>query len=288
MTIAITHPFVSAKGDGTDATLVRPSNWNAAHSTSMASGNLIGRQTAGAGAFEEIALSAFVAAALGSADAATFLAALGIGAFTTGDTKASINPTAAAGWVTYAGTGTIGDATSGGTIRANADCSALYQLIWNQISSPSANAFCPVTGGLGANAAADFAAHKAIGLPWFSGRSIIGAGAGGMLTTRLVGQYLGEETHVLSIAELATHYHSAGIYDPTHTHSHNLEAQNSSSATGGGSFPCSASVAGTITAAATGVRVNSSNGLDTTYSTGSSTAHNNMQPSIPLWIHVKL
>jgi hypothetical protein len=28
----ITHPFVSAKADGSDATLVRPSNWNADHS----------------------------------------------------------------------------------------------------------------------------------------------------------------------------------------------------------------------------------------------------------------
>ena len=30
--MAITHAFVSAKGDGADATVVRPSDWNAAHS----------------------------------------------------------------------------------------------------------------------------------------------------------------------------------------------------------------------------------------------------------------
>jgi len=29
--VAVTHLFVSAKADGADATLVRPSNWNAAH-----------------------------------------------------------------------------------------------------------------------------------------------------------------------------------------------------------------------------------------------------------------
>lgn len=31
MTILITHPFVSAKPDGTDASLIQPSNWNADH-----------------------------------------------------------------------------------------------------------------------------------------------------------------------------------------------------------------------------------------------------------------
>src|SRR6516164_8583136 len=29
--LSITHSFVSAKADGTDTTVVRPSNWNAAH-----------------------------------------------------------------------------------------------------------------------------------------------------------------------------------------------------------------------------------------------------------------
>lgn len=29
--MAVTHPFVSAKADDADATLVRPSDWNAAH-----------------------------------------------------------------------------------------------------------------------------------------------------------------------------------------------------------------------------------------------------------------
>lgn len=31
----VTHTFVSAKADGGDATLVRPSNWNAAHVTAF-------------------------------------------------------------------------------------------------------------------------------------------------------------------------------------------------------------------------------------------------------------
>lgn len=70
MAITITHAFVSAKADGGDATLVKPSDWNAAEVTSMATGKLLGRTTAAAGVFEEITPSAdltFTAGALGIA-----------------------------------------------------------------------------------------------------------------------------------------------------------------------------------------------------------------------------
>lgn len=56
MTIAITHSFVSALADGADATVVRPSNWNAGLVTSMATNKLLGRATAATGVFEEITL----------------------------------------------------------------------------------------------------------------------------------------------------------------------------------------------------------------------------------------
>ena len=68
---------------------------------------------------------------------------------------------APAGFVLLAGK-TIGDASSGATARANADCVNLFTLLWNI----TANAQCPVTpGGHGASAAADWAAHKALKLP---------------------------------------------------------------------------------------------------------------------------
>ena len=54
MALSITHAFVSSKSDGPDATLVRPSNWNAALVTSMATAKILGRATAGAGAVEEL------------------------------------------------------------------------------------------------------------------------------------------------------------------------------------------------------------------------------------------
>lgn len=68
MTITISHSFVSGKADGGDATLVKPSDWNAAEVTSMATGKLLGRTTAGTGAFEEITPSSdltFTAGVLG-------------------------------------------------------------------------------------------------------------------------------------------------------------------------------------------------------------------------------
>lgn len=54
MTISITHPFVSAKVDGTDPTVVQPSNWNESHVINMASGTLIGRSSAGIGPAQEL------------------------------------------------------------------------------------------------------------------------------------------------------------------------------------------------------------------------------------------
>ncbi len=58
----VKHVFTSAASDGADATLVRPSNWNADHTfTVAATARLLGRATAGAGAVEEIALGAGLA-----------------------------------------------------------------------------------------------------------------------------------------------------------------------------------------------------------------------------------
>jgi hypothetical protein len=58
MAISLKHAFNSPKADGTDSTLVQPSNWNAEHTLTMGTGVLAGRTTAGTGAVEEIAVSA--------------------------------------------------------------------------------------------------------------------------------------------------------------------------------------------------------------------------------------
>ena len=133
-----------------------------------------------------IATTAFVQQSVGAAQ---------IG-FSTGDAKLTFKSVADGGWVMM-NDGTIGDASSGGTTRAGADCRALFILFWDSIP----DTYAPVVGGRGANSSADWSAHKAITLPRALGRAIAIAGNGASLSGRAVGQYLGEEDHVLIPAE---------------------------------------------------------------------------------------
>ena len=60
MPISLLHAFHSPKTDGTDVTLVKPSNWNEEHALLMDEGNVIGRPAgAGPGPAQEIPLSSF-------------------------------------------------------------------------------------------------------------------------------------------------------------------------------------------------------------------------------------
>lgn len=79
MTITINHKFRSQKPDGTDASVMRPSNWNEAHNITMAAGRLMGRITAGEGQVEEITLGAGLSFANGAlvASASTDAVTLG-------------------------------------------------------------------------------------------------------------------------------------------------------------------------------------------------------------------
>ena len=109
----------------------------------------------------------------------------------TGDYRISSRATTAlSGWVKV-DDGSIGNASSGGTTRANDDTEALFTHLWNTFS----NSLCPVSGGRGANAAADFAADKTITLSAMLGRSLVVAGAGSGLTSRTLGDKAGTETH---------------------------------------------------------------------------------------------
>ena len=290
MTIQIKHAFTSAKGDGGDATLVRPSDWNAAHTTSMATGNILGRMTAGAGSFEELPTTAYMVAALAAADKAALIAALGIGVFDTGDIKFSADPAAAAGWIAYSGEGTISKAAAGGTVRANEDCLELWKILYVNIT----DAFCPVSGGrTGSDATSatnDFNAGKTMGLPRFAGRAVIGAGTGSTLTARAAGAYGGTETHTLSTAELASHQHDVFLKDPGHFHP-NSNASNNSTSTDGGGYAAAFTTSINTGSATTGITIGSVNGVandNKTAAAGSGAAHNNMQPHVAMWVKVKL
>jgi hypothetical protein len=122
--------------------------------------------------------------------------------FDTGDAKITMRTVAVPGWI-MVNDGTIGDATSGATTRANADCQALYTMVWNNVI----DAWAPVTGGRGASAAADWAAHKPIALPKQLGRALAVAGAGAGLTARALGETHGAEAVQLTEPQLPKHKH---------------------------------------------------------------------------------
>lgn len=281
MTIQIKHAFTSAKGDGGDATLVRPSNWNATHTTSMATGNILGRMTAGAGSFEELPTTAYMVAALAAADKAALIAALGIGVFDTGDIKFSADPAAAAGWIAYNGEGTISNAAAGGTVRANADCLELWKILYVNIT----DTFCPVSGGrTGSDATSatnDFNAGKTMGLPRFSGRAIIGAGTGSTLTARAAGAYGGAENATLVTANLPP-YTPAGTVATTVTPSQNvLQNVGGNSITPPGSLQFVQTNATVTTFPAVSTFTGTAQG-------GTSTPVSLMQPHVAMWVKVKL
>src|SRR6185312_4613907 len=87
----------------------------------------------------------------------------------TGDVKFRLENTTISGWVRLNGR-TIGSASSGASERANADTQALFIYAWNTYS----DAICPVLGGRGGSALADFNANKQITLLDARGSSIFG------------------------------------------------------------------------------------------------------------------
>lgn len=198
---------------------------------------------------------------------------------TTGDVKLTLKTTADTGWV-MCNDGTIGPAGSGATTRANADCQALYTLLWTNVS----NTHAPVTGGRGASAAADWAANKPIALTRMLGRALALAGTGSGLSARTLGQTIGAETHQLAVAEMPSHNH--GISDPGHQHTDQFWVMANFD-TSGGVNPVGADsgaggfLGGNITSdsAVTGIAVQSN---------GGGGAHNNMQPTAFVNAMVKL
>ena len=118
----------------------------------------------------------------------------------TGVTAPYIGTTAPAKWVIAQG-GTIGNGSSGGTARANADTEDLFTLLWDSM----ADAQAPVSTGRGASAAADFAANKTITLPNMQGKMAVGTGGTAPATH---GDNGGAESVTLTQAETPVKAHS--------------------------------------------------------------------------------
>jgi len=108
-------------------------------------------------------------------------------------------------------------------------------------------------------------------LPDCRGRVLGTIGAGVGLTSRSLGAVVGEETHTMTVAEIATHSHT--ITDPGHTHGYtnNTNDQGVHTVTTQDSAADNADLSATTASATTGITVNN---------TGSSTPFNVMQPTI--------
>jgi hypothetical protein len=221
-------------------------------------------QTAG-DSTTNVATTAFVTSAVSTAVAGIS------GLFTGFGPVPYVGSTAPAGWVLASGK-TIGDASSGGTERANADTSALFTLLWNTYAQSE----LPIqtsTGSAstrGASAAADYAAHKRMPLLDLRGRTVagldnIGGTTAGRITSGGSG-IVGTAVGASGGTETAT--------APLPAHNHTIATD---SAGGGG-------------AADSILRGNDSLGVPLpTTSTGSGAGvHQNTQPTIMLYMIIKL
>lgn len=145
-------------------------------------------------------------------------------AVSTGDFKWRPTQETLPGWIKANGT-TIGNAASSASQLASASAANLFAWHWTNFS----NSQCPVSGGRGGSAAADFAAGKTIAVLPLQGTTMKGMDTmGGSPTTLLTGvpavsgnattagSVLGENLHALILAENGPHNHA--ITDPGHTH----------------------------------------------------------------------
>lgn len=184
----------------------------------------------------------------------------------------------------------VGNALSNATSRANADTYWLFVNLWNNCS------YCIMRNSSGVqvfargpNANSDWNANNSLQVPEMTGATLVGSATiGSISTSNLSGvpvlfgnnnvamAKLGENLHTLSIAEMPSHFHTAGINDPGHSHQYTVNVTQLN-ATGGGNLPLqSTQAAGTTGTSLTGVRLTSANGLDTTSSTGGGGAANNV------------
>jgi len=121
-------------------------------------------------------------------------------------------------------------------------------------------------------------------VPDMRGRVPVGAGDGGAgLTDRPVGAIGGEETHLLTVEELAAHAHTSPAHGHIDTgHSHSIPLLIDFPVVVPGEDPLGAQIV-PIVSAQTGIA--SANITDTTVTinpTGDDTPHNNMQPFVAL------
>jgi microcystin-dependent protein len=219
------------------------------------------------------------------------LAGTSIGAFTTGDVKLAFKTVADAGWVMMDDS-TIGDASSNAN-HANANTSALWQLLYNNLSDADApiltSGGAATTRGAQGSAATAFANHCRLTLPLVLGRALAAAGSGAGLTSRTLGHALGEETHTLSIGEIPAHTHgySGTTGGQSADHTHNATTPTGTATFGSGSFAGSNQPGTHATSGTSNDHTHAYSGTTDNGGLGGG-AHNTMQPTTFLNVMIKL
>lgn len=211
------------------------------------------------------------------------------------------------GWVVLNGT-SIGNAASGATQLASSQAQLLFQYLWNGFS----NTQCPVSGGRGATALADFNANKTITITAMQGIGVIGVdGMGGVTTGHLVGvpvasgavttpgSIVGQNLHTLILSEMASHAHNfsstTGTMNQSDPHNHGasvsggvLGSNGSISGTGtGATSALNGATAITVSIGNTSINHNH-NYSGSTDAQGGNGSHNNVQFSALVYWYMKL
>lgn len=120
--------------------------------------------------------------------------------WTTGDVKLTYKSVADEGWVMM-NDGSIGNASSGATTRANADCYDLFMLLWN-IPATTVQTFAGVPTNK-TTAIQDWSGNKRLVLPKVLGRALASAGSGEGLSPRGLGSNVGAEKYISSYSNYA-------------------------------------------------------------------------------------
>lgn len=215
----------------------------------------------------------------GSVDATTILA--------TGDLKPRYGTGVLSGFVRLNGR-TIGSATSGATERANADTQALFEYLWDADTNLS------VSGGRGANAAADWAANKALTLPDARGRIIanlddLGTTAASRLTSTFItgpttlGAAGGTQSSVLAQTNLPAVAPTGSVSVTGGSHSHTIDGDFSGVQSGTGATALIASGN-----RSSGLTTPSMSATFTGNALGSATAFGNLPPMMLVTTYIKL
>ncbi|XNY05207.1 hypothetical protein ACMFL9_12050 (plasmid) [Sinorhizobium meliloti] len=197
----------------------------------------------------------------------------------TGDLKARYGEGFLDGYVRGNGR-SIGTATSGATERANSDCQALYEFLWN------ADPNLAVAGGRGASANADWSANKPLDLPDFRGRAIVGLDDMGNIAAGVItgltdlGKKVGAQTHMLTISEMPVHDHDV-------TCSEEVTELNGYNDIGGAQTGGGGSRVG-LGGSGTDVFTLAHDHTIDVKDKGGGAAHNNIQPSLAITVYIRL